>query len=572
MATDFTPKQLNELGDRYFYGNGQAQNIELAYTYYKQAADMDNPVGYYNIGNYYLLKKDIKSALVHYEKAKAFLYSPASIAIAELYKTGMLVRKNKKKAFKYFLDAAKLNDPDAFNAVGDCYENGIGCKKNAEQSYHYYQKSADLNNKIGQYHVGLYLMNQSEAKKNPEKALHWLDKAAEQGLKEALRYLQNFYQEAKHPYLSKKSVSHCQEMAFHYTELLAKEKDVPSLKLASTAYYEGMGPARKNYEKAAYYYQLLKDLNEPDGFYGYGVCLLLGQGLKQNIEEAKTYLDLAANHQHPQALTKLGDLYRMGMKSGVDVDKAKHYYMEASRLGDLDALVNLGLMNYKDQLPNASLSLAYSYMETAAKKGSYQAMYWLGIFHQKGVSVIASFKEAEKWFEKAIKAGSLGAKYKLATLIIEDMNKEPIKPKKKSVYYARAKTLLVEYALDLQHNTNNYAMGMYYLGYLYQTGLGVTKSDRTARYWFEMAAQIGLSKAMVEIYRYLKDSEPTQAFRRLQEALQDKTCSDAMYEMGLLCMTGYLDYVKEDINQAKKWFESASRLNHPQALEKLMMT
>jgi TPR repeat protein len=262
----------------------------------------------------------------------------------------------------------------------------------------------------------------------------------------------------------------------------------------------------------------------------------------------------------------------MGMKSGVDVDKAKHYYMEASRLGDLDALVNLGLMNYKEQLPNASLSLAYSYMETAAKKGSYQAMYWLGIFHQKGVGVLASFKEAEKWFDKAIKAGSLGAKYKLATLIIEDMNKEPIKPKKKGVYYARAKTLLIEYALDLQHNTNNYAMGMYYLGYLFQTGLGVTKSDRTARYWFEMAAQIGLSKAMVEIYRYLKDSEPSQAFHRLQEALQDKTCSDAMYEMGLLCMSGYRDYVKEDINQAKKWFESASRLNHPQALEKLMMT
>jgi TPR repeat protein len=50
MNNQMTPKALNELGDKYFYGQNTSANIELAYTYYKQAADQGNPVGLYNVG------------------------------------------------------------------------------------------------------------------------------------------------------------------------------------------------------------------------------------------------------------------------------------------------------------------------------------------------------------------------------------------------------------------------------------------------------------------------------------------------------------------------------------------
>lgn len=565
------PKLLNDLGDACFYGINRSTNLELAYTYYKQAADLDNPVGYFNMGHYFIAKNDIKQALINYEKARAFEYSPASIVLAKLYREGLGVKKNKGKAFKYLLSAARLNDPDAFNAVAECYEKGIGTKKDPQKAFELYQKSADLNNPTGQLHVGLHHMQEKPYQKNPEEAFRWLDKAATNGEKAAMRLLMDTYRLGKHAYFKKKSLGYLQEMSFYYQEQLAKVKDIEALKAVAKVYYEGNAVTKRNYEKAAFYYLALKELNDPEGKYGYAVCLLYGQGVKQNIEAARELLEDASQLKHPQALCKLGDMHRMGMKVPVDPELAKQYYMEASRLQDLESLMNLGLLNYREQISNHSPSLAFTFMETAAKKGYFQAMYWLGIFYDKGVGCHHSFKESEKWFEHAIASGSLGAKYKYGAMICDAIETEKIKPKKKTAYYDKAKKLFIDYVLDPQHNQNNLAYSMHYLGMMFKTGKGVEKSDRTSRYWFELASEAGLSKAMVEVFLFLKPKEPVQALRWLNEALKDAQCSEAMYEMGNLYLEGYPPLIESDIKQAKSYYEQAARLNHPLALEKLMM-
>ncbi len=572
MANDsLNPKALNDLGDDCFYGKNRPINLEMAYSYYKQAADLDNPVGYYNMGNYFMAKKDAKEAIINYEKSKAFDYSPAYLMLAGIYQKGAGVKKNKAKAFKYLLGAAKLNDPEAFNAVGLCYKNGEGCKKDLEKAFEYFQKSADLNNPVGQYQVGLYLMEDPSYQKSPDKAFLWLDRAATNGELEATKTMIKIYTEGKHPYFRKKSKAYLQEMAFYYEELLAQSKDIPMLRKVAKIYYEGSTVAKKNPDKAAFYFKILHDLKDPEGYYGYGLCLLYGMGVKQNIEEAKRLFELSAQEKHPLALTKLGDIYRMGMKVTVDNELAKKYYMEAARLQDMEAVMNLGLMNYREQIENHSQTLAYTYMETAAKKGSYQAMYWLGIFYDKGVGCVHSFKESEKWFEKAIEAGSLGSKYKYAAMIMDGIELEKMNQKKKDAYYQKAKSLFIEYVLDPAHNPNNHAFSMHYLGMMYKQGKGVVASDRTARYWFEMAGSIGLSKAMVEVFNYLKTKEPVHALKWLNEALKDATCSEALYEMGNLYLVGYSPLVESNIKTAKTYYEQAAKLNHPQALEKLMM-
>ncbi|MCK7484865.1 MAG: hypothetical protein MZU97_04455 [Bacillus subtilis] len=72
MAEQLSPKQLNDLGDAYFNGTGKVQNKELAYTYYKQAAEMDNPLGHVNIGKYFIDKGDYKKANEALMKAKSY--------------------------------------------------------------------------------------------------------------------------------------------------------------------------------------------------------------------------------------------------------------------------------------------------------------------------------------------------------------------------------------------------------------------------------------------------------------------------------------------------------------------
>ena len=55
-----SPKKLNDYGDQYFYGSGKNKNLETAFTYYKKAADLNNPVGFYNVAKYFSEKKQYK--------------------------------------------------------------------------------------------------------------------------------------------------------------------------------------------------------------------------------------------------------------------------------------------------------------------------------------------------------------------------------------------------------------------------------------------------------------------------------------------------------------------------------
>lgn len=334
MAENTNPKTLNDTGDAYFYGIGRPINRELAYTYYKQAADLDNPIGMFNLGQYFASKADYKTAVQYYEKAKAFLHPPAFMALAKMFETGVGARKNKGKAFKMYLGAAKLADIEAYNAVGLCYKNGIGIKKDATKAIEYFQKSADQNDPAGEYQLGLLLMETPEYKKNPEKAFHWLDKAATSGHVEAMKKLLSIYVEGKHPAFQKKSRLHLGEMAFYYRELLAKAKDVGNLIVVADAYYQGTDVVKKNQDKASLYYRMLLDMNEVAGKYGYALCLLYGQGVRMNVTEAKRLFDEAAAAKHVGAMTRLGDIARLGLEKNPDNEEAKRCYMDAARLQD----------------------------------------------------------------------------------------------------------------------------------------------------------------------------------------------------------------------------------------------
>ncbi len=299
MNETMTPKQLNDLGDAYFYGIGRPVNREMAYTFYKQAADLDNPVGLYNVGLYFLTKNDTPKALESLEKARACHYSPAIMLLGEMRQQGKGVRKNRKKAFRLFLEAALQNDVEAFNAVAACYAKGTGVRKNLEKAREYYQKSADLGNPVGEWNVGLYEMETKAYRKNPENALYWLDKAASHGSVEAMKLLVSIYQKHDHPFFKKKSVSSLQELAFYYQELLAKSGDPEALKIVADAYFDGKSPAKKNHEKAADFYRQLADLGNSDGKYGYAISLLYGLGVPKDIPKAKALLETCAQQRHP---------------------------------------------------------------------------------------------------------------------------------------------------------------------------------------------------------------------------------------------------------------------------------
>lgn len=569
MERNQTPKQLNDLGDQCFYGNDHEKNIELAFTYYKKAADLNNPVGYYNVAKYFIAKEQYKQALEYLTKSKALGYAYASIQMSDMYLQGLGVRKSKKKAFRNMEEAVHANDVSALHRLGDFYRLGIGCKKSEIQAQKYYQLSADNNMAEGMYCLGMLFLEAKTIKKDYENGFFWLDKAAQLGNEPAIIQLKALYQN-KHPYLRKKSLMYLQEMAFYYNELHAKLNHVESLIEVADIYFEGNEIVKINYEKAYEYYRRLKALDETKGYTGIGLMKLYGRGLDVDYKEAKAFLEIASTRNDLTAMNALGEIYRLGFGVDVNYQRAKDYYFEAAKGNETNALINMGLLNYRNQIHGANPKLAFQYMSNAANKGNELAYYWLGIFYDKGVGVEKDFKKAEAAFKKAIEANHYGAKYKYAQLLIEYTETNKMSNKKRNGLYIEIRDLLFDYIQAPGASEVNTTYAMYLLGELFSKDDFNLKSAKIARYYYELASEKKFAKAMVRMYDMLKNTELEVACDYIKEAVKQPNDGEALFVMANIFLEGN-PYIPKDMMKAKEFYGKAAGLNYVPAKEKLTM-
>lgn len=569
MVTAMSPKDLNDLGDQYFYGRGKEKNIEVAFTYYKRAADQNNPVGLANVGKYFLAKKDAEVAFDYFEKASELKYPLAFIKMSEMYLNGVGVKRNKKKAFKALEEAVKLNEIEAYHLLGTFYLNGIGVGKNEVKAYELFLLSAQSDNTEGMFLLGELLLNAKSIKNDYETAFFYLDKAAVNNNVNALVYLKDLYQ-VKHVYLKKKSELYLKEMWFYYDEILANLDDVEALKRCAFTYYNGGETTKINFEKAMKYFKILYNLDVTEGYLGMGLSYMYGQGVQIDIDRAKDYLEIAANRGNSKAKNALGDLFRLGKGVDTDYSVARDFYVEAAKDNDVDALINLGLLHYRKQIKNHSDTLAYQFMTKASEFDNPSAYYWLGIFQEKGIGCSSSFDHAIKSFEKAIEKGNIGAKYKLASMMY-DMTVDSKIPKKKiDKNFVYIKTLLIEYIQSPLSQEVNALYSMYLLGDLFRNTNFSEYSIKASRYWFEVAAEKGYSKAMVRIYEILKDKEPRRAYYWLSKAIEKPSDGEELYQMSLVFESGLLGIMQDKV-KAHNYLRLSAELNYKPAVLKLTM-
>lgn len=101
------------LGYCYENGAGVAKNLEKAYSYYKQSADL----------------------------GLAFSF----VALSRCYKSGIEIDKSNQKAFEYALKGMTKNIPDACYLLGLYYEYGTNTKIDYAKAIECYEKALSLN-------------------------------------------------------------------------------------------------------------------------------------------------------------------------------------------------------------------------------------------------------------------------------------------------------------------------------------------------------------------------------------------------------------------------------------------
>lgn len=210
------------MGEIYYYGTGDASDMDIAIDWYTRAANQGHVEAQYSLGHIYEFgeceKIDYKLAKEWYEKAAeqghckaqahlshiysmkglenpefAFKWmlkaaeqenSPFKSDVAYLYEHGIGVEQDYGKALEWYLRAGYNGDDYYYKTIGDFYRLGKGIEVDYEKAEYWYLKAAKstLWRDVASSSLGfIYLTGGNSFKPDLKKAIKWFKKAAKWG-------------------------------------------------------------------------------------------------------------------------------------------------------------------------------------------------------------------------------------------------------------------------------------------------------------------------------------------------------------------------------------------------------
>ena len=163
---------------------------ETAIKYYKLAAKQSHPYAQYALGIIAIEDKNWHEAEKNLENAAFQQYSLAAYTLGRYYHEHD--PKHPKKAYDWFLQAAKQENVEACYYVGLYYQNGKGVKQDIKEAVFWYEKAALKKDKDALYHLAMILIKQPD--KDYQVVAKLLEQAAAQDHRNAQYNLAVMYQ------------------------------------------------------------------------------------------------------------------------------------------------------------------------------------------------------------------------------------------------------------------------------------------------------------------------------------------------------------------------------------------
>jgi TPR repeat protein len=304
-------------------------------------------------------------------------------------------------------------------------------------------------------------------------------------------------------------------------------------------------------------------------------------------------------------------LYRDGMEryNAKDYAGAFPFLMRAGNAGQLEATFYVGWMFDNGLGVATDWAAAREWYQKAAAAGSSSAMNNLGTMYATGRGVVKDASTATAWYRKAAENGSLYGMTNYAGSVIDGIGTTADRPLALS-WYKRAAFRGHEPAVkELQREGEQSAVqwatanpdqalktgierfdkgqhaesfdpilraalsgktqAMFYLGYLYSTGVGTPQDRVEARYWYEQSANAGVVGAMNNLgFLYDVGAGVPQNYAVAREwylKAANGGYAAAMWNLGL--MYEYGTGVTKSIPAALDWYRKAAALKYEDAIK-----
>ncbi|MBQ3682118.1 MAG: SEL1-like repeat protein [Succinimonas sp.] len=529
--------------------SGSRYDPDKARDMYQKAADINAPCGLFHIGLEYFQEPDADydKALEYFTKAQENGSSDAEYYLGLMYSRGIGVQENTSKAIRFFKNANLAGNLEAQNALGEMFIYGNGVKQNYKTAFNYIKGSADAGRPEAMINMGRIYAYGLGQPLDTEKAREWYLKAQASGI-DALPYLgeleiregkyeaalEKLTESEKNPnseaefwlgYMYEHGLGVTKDLkeALNYYENSVAHGSTRALVALGRMYQEGV-TGKPEPEMAFDLYQKAADRKEPDAIYHLGLAYETGNGVKADNQKALRYFSEAAKSGHPEAMYYVGRYMEEGVFTTSNIQEAVKYYKTAASRGVAEAEMALGRCYEEGTGVSRSLPKSYENYLAAATHGNRDAMRITGDNLMKGNGTEKDPSSAYVWYEKAANLGDPYAATVTAKVYAQgyDNPRNPEKSIQPDANKARkyldigikqnfpdAKAfkglchlhgwlmekdpkksfnLFMEAAEGNPPYPGN-TEALYYLGYMYEHGIGVTQNFISAVTWYEQAVQ-----------------------------------------------------------------------------------
>lgn len=534
-----------EIADMHLNGNGAQYDPERAIKLHMLAAEHKVIKSINALGNIYLLGLgtgvDKARAVKYFDSAASLGDCNTALTLAEWYSSGKYVAKDSKKAFSYYLLAAKKS-PEAMFATAECYTNGIGVKRDSIKAYTYYFKSAKFGYNPAVLKAAECLIEGRGVSQNTEKAKELLAKITMSGNPKADILQARIYEKAGNYPVAFKLYHHAQELG----DLTAKLK-------TADYYFNGFG-VLKNTKRAAGIYKSLALCGNLEAGKKYAICCMLATSGAEDLNVAYSYLkDVTSKTNDAEAWLYLGSLYNNKAFSNFNTLKAEDSYLTALKLGNKRAAYKLGKMHFYGEARHNSFRRSYEYFKLSASVDCLGAYHYIALQSYYGIGIPQDLCEAFKMAYRAVNSGYEKSEnllglcyyrgdgvtandqkaYKLFVSASRANNPPAVNNTAICCLLGKGIAQDVPRAIKLLSNNENDKICAYTLGQCYEYGMGVTKNMAKAEELYIRSFDMGYAPAGMKIYSLMtsggetikKNSIKAISFKNRAKKLDNHECA-----------------------------------------------
>lgn len=510
-----------EIADMHLNGNGAQYDPERAIKLHISAAEHKVIKSINALGNIYLLGLgtgvDKVKAVKYFDNAAMLGDCNTALTLAEWYSTGKYVAKDSKKAFSYYLLAAKKS-AEAMFATAECYANGTGVKRDPIKAYTYYFKSAKFGYNPAVLKAAECLIEGRGVSQNAEKAKELLSKITMSGNPKADILQARIYEKTGNYAVAFKLYHHAQELG----DLTAKLK-------TADYYFNGYGVV-KNTKRAAGIYKSLALCGNLEAGKKYAICCMLATSGAEDLNVAYSYLkDVTSKTNDAEAWLYLGSLYNNKAFNNFNTLKAEDCYLTALKLGNKRAAYKLGKMHFYGEARHNSYRRSYEYFKLSASGDCLGAYHYIALQSYYGIGIQQDVCEAFKMAYRAVNSGYektenlLGLcyyrgdgvtandqkAYKLFVSASRANNTAAINNTAVCCLLGKGIAQDVPRAIKLLSNYENDKICAYTLGQCYEYGMGVDKNMPKAEELYIKSFDMGYAPAGMKIYSLMTSGGET---------------------------------------------------------------